>query len=586
MRHTSCTSFVFVAVLTAVAASGHAATKMSPALERSIGSANPDRPLTAWVFLTDKVRPSSAALLEMEARLTPHALARRERNRGAGPVVDVYDVPVDAAHIQAVRNTGVRVRNVSRWLNAVAIEALPSRVHAVAALPMVARMDVMRSGRSPQPEIEAASRVPPAQPAPGVFALDYGSSLSQNQLINVPAMHNLGYHGEGVIIAVLDTGFNNLTHPAFQDLDVLVTHDFVNGDSVVSDQGGQMGSGAHGATVMGTLAGYAPGELIGPAFGATYLLAKTENTQWERHIEEHAWIAAAEWADSIGADLISSALVYLGGFTHGETGYTWMDMDGATALITVGADIAASRGILIINAAGNGGFVSEPANTLGAPADGDMVLTVGATDAGGARGVFSSVGKTTDGRIKPDVMAMGQGVYTVNSFDDSYTTVTGTSQAVPLVAGAAALLLQARPFASNIMIMNSLRETANQSATPDRLYGWGVINALAAMNDIPSGVGDTPHAARASLGPIYPNPFNPATTIEYDLALSGPVTIAVYNVAGERIATLVDREQAAGHYTIAWNAAGVRGATLASGVYLLSLTAGDTHASRKLVLLK
>jgi subtilisin family serine protease len=263
----------------------------------------------------------------------------------------------------------------------------------------------------------------------------------------------------------------------------------------------------------------------------------------------------------------------------------WQQMDGATAFITIGADIAASRGILIVNAAGNAGFTSEPANTLGAPADGDMVLTVGATDSGGTRAGFSSVGNASDGRIKPDVMAMGQSVYTINSFDPFYVTTSGTSLSCPLVAGAAALILEARPLASNVMIMNALRQTATNAGAPNRLYGWGVIDALAARNAIVTGVGDTPASRPASLV-AYPNPFNPATTIEYETAAAGRVTLVAYDAAGRRVAVLVDEEQSAGMHSVRWSAIDTDGNALSSGVYLITLTSGSVRASRKVVLLK
>lgn len=560
------------------------ATK-SPQLDRAMLAAPSGTTVPTWVIFNSKL-VTPAALSAADAALTSHARARRERNLGAGHLVDAYDVPVSTAAIDAVRNSGAHVRQVSRWLNAVSVDATPDQIAAIAALPSVARLDVVHAGRPPEPQPETSTPPREALRTPAQkLSYDYGSSFYQNFLIDVPPMHDLGYHGEGVIIAMLDTGVNNLGHPAFAGLNILAMHDFVNNDGTVSDQAGQMGSGYHGTLTLGAIAGFVPGELIGPAFGATYVLAKTENTQWERHIEEDAWVAAAEWADSIGADIISSSLVYLGGFTNSETGYAWQNMDGDTAIITIGADLAASRGMLIVNAAGNSGFVSVPQNTLGAPADGDMVLTVGATDNQGIRASFSSVGNTTDGRTKPDVMAMGLGVYTVDPLSTSYISATGTSLACPLAAGAAALVLQARPLSSNNMIMNALRNTATNHASPDRTYGWGVIDVLAARNAIPTGVAGSPPLPDASLV-AYPNPFNPATTIDYDVALAGRVTIAAYDAAGRRVATLVDEEQAAGPHSFTWNAADEHGGTLASGVYLLSLTAGQSHVSRKVVLLK
>ncbi len=561
-----------------------AATRTSSALDHALVTAGAGASLPVWVVFADK-DASALALRDVEKTLTPHARERRTRSRAAGNLVDAYDVPVSTAYIERLRATGVHIRHASRWLNAVSVDATPAQVRVIAGLPGVAQLDVVHASRSPEPVPVNEPPARDAQRASARLSLDYGSSLFQNQLIDVPAMHDLGYDGSGVVIAILDTGFNNLAHPALAGLDVLAMHDFVNNDGVVSDEPGQMGSGQHGALVLGAMAGFAPGELIGPAYGATFILAKTENTTWERHIEEDAWVAAAEWADGLGADIISSSLVYIDGFTHGETGYTWQQMDGATAFITIGADIAASRGILIVNAAGNDGFISEPANTLGAPADGDMVLTVGATDSGGTRAGFSSVGNASDGRIKPDVMAMGQSVYTINSSDPFYATTSGTSLSCPLVAGAAALVLEARPNASNVMIMNALRATATNALTPNRTYGWGVIDALAARNYIATGVGGTPPVVATSLV-AYPNPFNPATTIDYATASAGRVTLRAYDAAGRLVATLVDEEQSAGRRALRWNASGAGGNTLPSGVYLLRLSSGGAVTSRKVVLLK
>lgn len=582
-RGTITTTLFLLAILTCRVSASTKSTPLNDAMLR----AAPGATIPTWVFFEEKtVTPE--ALRTADSALTPHARARRERNMGKGHIVDAYDVPVDAAAIEAVRSTGAHVRHVSRWLNAVSVDATAEQLQAIAALRAAIRLDIVHTLRSsePEPEAQAPSRETMRAPQPQNLSYDYGSSFFQNLLIDVPAMHDLGYHGEGVVIAVFDTGFNKPLHEAFAVLNVAAKWDFVNNDGVVADEPGQMGSGYHGTAVLSAIAGFKPGELIGPAFGATYLLAKTENTQWERHIEEDAWVAAAEWADNHGADIITSSLSYLGGFTNGETGYTWQNMDGDTAIITIGADIAASRGILICNAAGNAGFVAEPQNTLGAPADGDMVLTVGSTDNQGTRSSFSSVGNTTDNRIKPDVMAMGSNVYTVDPNSDFYINLSGTSLSTPLVAGAAALVLQARPDASNIMLMNALRNTATNHANPNRTYGWGVIDALQAKDSIPTGVGDTPRVPDASSLVAYPNPFNPATTINYDLTRPTRVTINAYDVAGRRVATLLDDERTAGTHSFRWLAVDDAGAPLASGVYLLKLSAGASHVNRKVVLLK
>jgi subtilisin family serine protease len=338
---------------------------------------------------------------------------------------------------------------------------------------------------------------------------------------------------------------------------------------------------------LSTIGGYAPGNLIGPAYGATYILAKTENTEWERHIEEDAWVAGAEWVDSIGADIISSSLGYSIGFTNGEPDYAWSDLDGNTTIVTIGADIAASRGILVVNSAGNDGWVALPANTLIGPCDGDSVLAVGAVDGAGVRGSFSSVGLTADGRIKPDVMAMGVGVRVAGTTTPTvYGSSGGTSFSCPLAAGAAALILEARPNASNQAIMDALRSTASQAGAPDRFYGWGIVDAAAAASVLPTAVRGTPSPAAIVLHPAYPNPFNPTTTIEYEIASRAHVRLTVFDVTGARVATLVDETQLPGRKSVAWNARGDRGERLASGVYLYRLYAGGATRTRKMVLLK
>jgi len=241
----------------------------------------------------------------------------------------------------------------------------------------------------------------------------------------------------------------------------------------------------------------------------------------------------------------------------------------------------------VVNSAGNGGFVALPANTLGAPCDGDSVLAVGSVTSAGVRASSSSVGPSADGRIKPDVMAMGQGVRVASSSSTTgYANANGTSFSCPLTAGAAALIMEARPNASNQAIMDALRSTASQSGAPDRLFGWGIIDAAAAAGVIPTGIGDSPQPAGIVLHPAYPNPFNPVTTIEYEIPAREHVRLTVFDVSGAMVARLVDEAQARGRKSITWNARSSRGTTLASGVYLYRLEAGGASQTRKMVLLK
>jgi subtilisin family serine protease len=576
-----------IAALTSGGAPAQTPGKLTPALQSAVLGAGQSDRLSTWVFFADKGDGLAQKLAAAEENLTHRARARRTRNRGAGNLVDSYDIPVDPRYVAEVSRRAARLRHTSRWLNAVSIDIEAQTVDDIAALPFVEKIDLVRSGRSPLPEpVDDPSGLNP-QRAPSAFSLNYGNSYAQNVQINVPPLHDQGYDGSGVLICMLDAGFNNLQHVGLQHLDIMVTRDFVNGDSIVWDQVGQMGTGNHGTWTLGAIGGYAPGEVIGPAYGATYILAKTENTDWERHIEEDAWVAGAEWADSIGADIISSSLGYSIGFTNGEPDYVWSDMDGNTTIVTIGADIAASRGILIVNSAGNDGPVELPANTLIGPCDGDSVLAVGAVDGLGVRTGFSSVGPTADNRTKPDVMAMGLSVRTVSVSDQTgYSNLSGTSLSCPLVAGAAALILQAKPFATNAEIMDALRQTASQSNAPDRFMGWGIVDATTAAAVIATGIGDTPQPAHVVLHPAFPNPFNPTTTIRYEIANTTHVRLTIFDVRGAVVTKLVDQTQAPGIKSVVWNGTNRFGEPVASGVYVYWLTAGGVQQSRKAVLLK
>jgi subtilisin family serine protease len=457
----------------------------------------PDAAQKVWVFFRDKGPEASARLDEARATLTPRALARRAL-RGDTRGVTLEDVPLMRAYVDAVAARGTRVRHEVPWVNAMSIEATAEQIAAIEALPFVERVDLVRgyrmrreegllrgaSGLS-EPDDHCKRTCPTGTPTPGPTvtpALDYGGSAAQLNQIGVPAVHQMGLHGEGVIVAVFDAGFDTLFHEAFASMDIADRHDFVNGDDDVGD-GRDRGDGSHGTETLSVLGGLASGRLIGPAFNATFLLAKTEDTTSETPVEEDNWAAAAEWAEARGADVISSSLGYLT-FDPGSPSYTFNDMNGRTAISTRAADLAAQRGVVVVNSAGNEGLDTQH-NTLGAPADGRLVLAVGAVTSTGQRASFSSVGPTSDGRTKPDVAARGVAV-TAAAPDTprSYTSVSGTSFSCPLTAGVVALVLQARPAATVTEVGDALRSTASQSGRPDNLLGWGIVDATRAVQAI------------------------------------------------------------------------------------------------------
>jgi subtilisin family serine protease len=359
------------------------------------------------------------------------------------------------------------------------VEATASQVAALEALPFVARVELVRRFRQEREEMSLRAAATDAEePLRKASSLDYGTSFGQVNQIKVPFLHDVGLDGTGVVIAVLDAGFDNLPHPAFASTRIVATRDFVNGDDNVADGG--IGEGSHGTATLSVIGGFQPGEIIGPAFAASYILAKTENTESETPVEEDNWAAAVEWAEAMGADVVSSSLGYLS-YDPPFPSYRPSDLDGDTAISTRAADLAGERGVMIVNSAGNQGF-DPRANTLGAPADGHLVLAVGAVASTGTRASFSSVGPTADGRIKPDVAAQGVSVKVARpDGNPGYATANGTSFSCPLTAGVVALLVQANPSATPSQVFDALRSTASQAGQPDNLLGYGIVNALAAL---------------------------------------------------------------------------------------------------------
>ena len=431
----------------------------------------------AWIYFRDKGPGKLQKMHEAKMTLNVKSLNRRLRH-GFENLVDEYDLPVYQPYVHLVEQYVHKIRHTSRWLNAVSVEATRQSLEMISTFRSVKKVDEVQVYTYSDPEVEPKTEPVRKAALMEIFAFDYGTSFAQVDLLNVPPLHDLGFSGRGVLICMLDGGFNNLGHESLDHLDIVATWDFVNGDPLVFDEEGQMGTGDHGTNTLGTIAGFEPGQLIGPAFGASFILGKTENNEYERHIEEDHWIAGAEWADTLGADIISSSLGYRDQFTQGEGDYSWQDMDGETTIVAKGANIAASRGILIVNSAGNEGRSQSGLNTLVSPSDSDHVMAAGAVDSQGTRVGFSSIGPTTDGRVKPDVMAMGDEVYTAAPNGAAeYEFVNGTSFACPLVAGVAALILEINPSWTNQDVMTALKSTASLSESPDNLNGWGVLDA-------------------------------------------------------------------------------------------------------------
>ncbi len=595
LNRTARAAFLHAALcLAAICAVGAGAASGAPLVAR-------DGRAAYWVFLA--ARPDSPAkarwLAEPDGRFSARALDRRAR-RGTVSGIRDDDLPVDAAARSRVLATGALPRVESRWLNAISVDATASQIERVATLPDVAsvRRVSARASRLPYPELaphatERAARAgssarSPSSPRPRDLAqLNYGASKAQLEQIGVTRLHASGVSGAGVMIGVLDTGFD-LAHPALLSAAVIAQRDFVNGDDNAADEAGES-SWWHGTNVLSLLAGFDPGNLIGAAYGASFVVAKTEDIVNEVPAEEDYWVAGLEWAESLGVDVISSSLGY-------NDWYVYEQMDGATAVTTRAARMAVERGVVVVNAMGNEQGTGW--RFMLAPADAEEVISVGAVNSTRALASFSSLGPTADGRIKPDVVALGVGNVVARA-GGGYIANTGTSFATPLVAGVAALILEAHPGYTPAQVQLALRETAAHCESPDTDTGWGLVRAnVAAAHATPGGgcstvpIDTTDFEPPSAVSPIARpggDIFAPARgTLDwsYALAAPGPLRCRLYNASGRMLATILDSEFAAGEVAIAWDGRFDSGDDAPSGVYFVRAESAARIDTERLVLVR
>ena len=459
--------------------------KISTRLQAKLQSDGPNQNQLIWIYFTDKGDNVDTYFSNPTSVVSQKSLDRRAKYIDQSNLISTIDLPVNQNYINQLLQNGFIVKQKSRWFNSVSGYANETLINQIAQNSFVRLIDVVATfaKSSDNLEFEQSEFINdnPLQPE-GIHTLNYGASFTQLNQINVPAVHDSGFNGAGITICVLDAGFNNLPHEAFANMDIIAAWDFVNGDPDVGD-GTDMGEGSHGTATLSIIGGFKEGELVGPAYGSSFILAKTENTDSETPVEEDNWVAGLEWADSIGVDVTSTSLGYIG-YDPPFVGYTWEDMDGNTTIITRAADLAAGLGIVVVNSAGNEGSNSSH-NTLGAPSDGDSVFAIGSVTSSGTRSSFSSVGPTVDGRIKPDFMAMGSNVYHAGSFGtNTYWGGDGTSFSCPLAAGVCALILQKNPTLTPMQVREALRTTASLSNNPNNQFGWGIIDALDAINSM------------------------------------------------------------------------------------------------------
>ncbi len=552
--------------------------KVSNRLKAKIQAEVSSEPHLVWIYFTDKGNDLQKFYSNPESVVSEKSLKRRYKVLSKNKAIDFLDLPVNEDYIDQLLSAGFIFKHRSKWFNAVSGFAYKNQINEISVLPFVKKIDIVEKFSTRKDDVELIELelkpelIKSSEPE-GINSFNYGPSLTQMDQIKVPAVHNLGYTGQGITICLMDAGFSNLSHEAFSSMNIIAMWDFVDNDPDVSGH-------YHGTGTLSTIGGFKEGQLIGPAFSSDYILARTENDPAsETPLEEDNWIAALEWADSIGVDVTSTSLVYLT-FDSPYTSYTWEDMDGNTARITIASDLAAGKGIVVVNSAGNSGLNTSH-NTLNAPADGDSVITIGAVTSSGIRSSFSSVGPTVDGRIKPDLMAMGSSVYMASAYSTAdYSYANGTSFSCPLVAGVCAVLLSADSNLTPMEIRAIFRTTSSNSLDPNREYGWGIVNALEAFNNLPS-LKEKKLLEDYYVLSNYPNPFNPNTTVVFSVPKSGDVKITLHDILGREIKILFNGFVNEGIKELELN-----GSELASGVYLIRMTSEFNQKSHKISLIK
>ena len=577
---------------------GAIAAKLDPRLLPAL-SAGAVEPVSAWVTFADKGEAGPGDLVrrlaEAAAALDPHARARRER-AGVLPLVDYLDLPVHPPYIESVRALGLAPYGTSRWFNRVAVRAGGGQLVALAGLPCVARLAPVERALPMRDEpagVAAGAREAEPTSARAATTFDYGLAAPQLEQIGVPALHDSGYTGVGVRICVLDAGFNYFdTHPALADADILATRDFVRGVDVPTDLA-HNGWFSHGTNTLSCIAGDQPGRYVGAAPGASFLLGRTEYSSSEKAIEMVYWGMGAEWADSAGADIISSSLGY-STFDAPDGSYTYAAMDGHTTVVSRAAEIAAGKGLLVVNSVGNEG--NKAWHYLMAPADvdGDSLIAAGAVDASGQPAAFSSYGPSADGRVKPDLAARGVSTWVATAADSGYVTESGTSFSCPLLAGLAACVMQARPTWPPTLVIRGLRLTASQAEAPDDRVGYGIPDGAALLRWVPdtaSVPGPQPFALGLRLN--GPNPLtarSPRTRVDFGVgAGGGEPRLRVYDAQGRLVVRALASSrnpQVAGNglsRTATWDGRDSDGGLLRRGLYFITLEAGGRRTAVRVV---
>jgi len=524
-------------------------------LVNSLMSENVQR---VWIYFKDKGQIKSKNVEEIAKQYLSDKSITRRAQKSSPIKYDFTDLPLNQKYVTELKNNGITIIHKSKWFNAVSAFTNENQHKELINLDFIKKIVPVKSFSFSGEEIEDKTSL--ANPTD----FDYGDSFTQNNMHGIPVFHNRNYDGSGILIAMFDTGFL-VTHEAFQIVNILHSWDFVENDNDVTGWPGE----THGANTLGVIAGFSPGNLIGPAYCADYLLAKTDDYDTETHRDEDNWVAAAEWADSLGADIISSSVGY-NLFDGNEYDYTYEDMDGNTAITTIAADLAVKKGIAVFTTAGNEGTSNW--QYILAPADGDSVIAIGNVLSTGELNSSSSRGPTYDGRIKPDLVAMGTAVRTVSAYNDSsFIYKSGTSFSTPLAAGTGALVLSFDNSLLPMQLYNLLKNHASHRFSPNDSMGYGIINIASILLGYNSN--------KKSPINIFGNPFRDYINIILDF--TSDKNLIIYNSLGQRIKTFNKNS-----LNFTWYGDSDNNRKVASGIYFITMVHNKSIYAKKIVLIR
>lgn len=473
-----------------------------------------------WIQLKDK-KGTIYQISDPKAFLSQRAINRRIRQHIA---IDETDLPVSKVYLDTLKKRGLEIFHTSKWLNGVTVRiGDTAQIRKIAALPFVASVqftrpaNVLKSAKNKFNEDDIQADIDPAK---------YGNAINQLTQLNGQYLHNQGFRGKGIQIAILDAGFwhvNEIT--AFDSLRntnrILKTRDFVEPKSDFYQQH------SHGMSVLSCMGGNEPGKLIGTAPDASFYLFRTEDVGSEYLIEEDNWVAGAELADSLGADVINSSLGYYS-FDDSKMDHVYSDLNGKKTRVTQGANMAFKKGILVFNSAGNEG--GTPWKRIIVPSDGENVIAVAAVDKNGTRAGFSSVGPAYGGAIKPNVAAMGSSTYLVTG-SGILGNSSGTSFSSPVLAGMGACLLQAHPYANVMQVKMAIEQSAHQYSKPDSLLGYGIPDFEKADKYLKINSAQSLSLSNSWL--VLPNPFNDYIQIQNSgTKMEESCLISIYSLQG------------------------------------------------------